>query len=378
MGKDYYATLGVDKTVDEEKLKKAYRKLAMKWHPDKNPTNKAKAEAKFKEIAEAYEVLSDKKKRNIYDQVGEEGLKGQPPPGADGGMGGMPGGMGGMGGMPGSFSFTSFGGPGGGGGAYQPRDANDIFSQFFGGSSGLADLFGGMGGAGGPAKRPRARAGHAHGGGDPSGMGGGMGGMPGMGGFSGMGGFPGMAGGAGGSAPPEATPPVVHTVGVTLEDLYSGVTKRMRIQRQREGKQDEKIVELVIKKGWKSGTKVTFPEEGDEAPAGMRPADIVFMIEEKKHSRFTRDGNNLHFKQSVTLTQALCGCRVTVPTLEGKTATIDLSGEIITPGTKRVILGKGMPIKNTERYGDMVVEFAVEFPRALTEGQKKKIIEAAL
>ena len=98
MGKDYYAILGVARSADEEAIKKAYRKAAMKHHPDRNPNNKEAAEAKFKEISEAYEVLSDKQKRAIFDQVGEEGLKGTgPPPGAGGGMGGM-GGLGGMGG----------------------------------------------------------------------------------------------------------------------------------------------------------------------------------------------------------------------------------------------------------------------------------------
>ncbi|KAB8100581.1 hypothetical protein EE612_031147 [Oryza sativa] len=83
MGMDYYKILGVDKAASDDDLKKAYRKLAMKWHPDKNPNNKKEAENKFKQISEAYEVLSDPQKRAVYDQYGEEGLKGQvPPPGA--------------------------------------------------------------------------------------------------------------------------------------------------------------------------------------------------------------------------------------------------------------------------------------------------------
>jgi DnaJ family protein B protein 4 len=71
MGKDYYSILGVNKSADEDQIKKAYRKMAVKWHPDKNPDNKKQAEERFKEVAEAYEVLSDKQKRTIYDQVGE-------------------------------------------------------------------------------------------------------------------------------------------------------------------------------------------------------------------------------------------------------------------------------------------------------------------
>ena len=75
MGKDYYKILGVPKDANEKQIKKGYRNLAMKWHPDKNPDKKEEAEQKFKEVAEAYEVLSDDKKRRLYDQVGEEGMK---------------------------------------------------------------------------------------------------------------------------------------------------------------------------------------------------------------------------------------------------------------------------------------------------------------
>ena len=88
---DYYAVLGVNRDADEETIKKAYRKHALKWHPDRNPSNKTAAEQKFKEISEAYEVLSDKNKRAIYDQFGEEGLKGGVPP-PESGFGGSGGG----------------------------------------------------------------------------------------------------------------------------------------------------------------------------------------------------------------------------------------------------------------------------------------------
>ncbi|XP_061346198.1 uncharacterized protein LOC133291875 isoform X5 [Gastrolobium bilobum] len=117
MGVDYYNILKVDRNATEDDLKKAYRKLAMKWHPDKNPTNKKEAEAKFKQISEAYEVLSDPQKKVIYDQDGEEGLKDRPPPGNEPSSG------------------------------FNPRNAEDIFAEFFASSP-----FGF--GLSGPGKRP--------------------------------------------------------------------------------------------------------------------------------------------------------------------------------------------------------------------------------
>lgn len=134
MGKDYYAVLNVKKGATEDELRKAYRKLALKWHPDKNPNDPDGAQKKFQEIGEAYEVLSDKKKREIYDMYGEEGLKGQPAEGPEGGMPGGMGGMpGGMGGMPGGFSFsTSSSGFPSGGFTFHSTDPSKIFEQFFG------------------------------------------------------------------------------------------------------------------------------------------------------------------------------------------------------------------------------------------------------
>lgn len=129
MAKDYYSILGVSKDADEDAVKKAYKKAALKWHPDRNKSNPDQAHRKFQEVGEAFEVLSDKNKRAVYDQFGEEGLKGAPPPsgGADGGagMGGFPG-FGGMGSMPsgGGRTFTFTSGGGGPGGGFRPSDPN--------------------------------------------------------------------------------------------------------------------------------------------------------------------------------------------------------------------------------------------------------------
>jgi len=165
----------------------------MQHHPDRNKDDVENAKRKFQEVSEAFEVLSDKQKREIYDQFGEEGLKG----------GGMPGG--GAGGFPGGFSGFSSGGPGGARTfRFSPSDPNDIFSQFFssmggrGGttfnmSSGMDDEFGGFGGFGGSRSRRR-----------PMGGMGGMGGMPGMGGF--------------GNSPPAEPETITRPLPVSLEE----------------------------------------------------------------------------------------------------------------------------------------------------------------
>jgi len=130
MGKDYYQILGVDKNAGDDAIKKAYKQMALKWHPDRNPNNTEAASKKFKEVSEAFEVLSDKNKKAVYDQFGEEGLKGGPPPNAgEGSFGGFPGGAS-FSGFPGgggtTFTFTSSG-PGGGRGGFSPTDPRTIF-----------------------------------------------------------------------------------------------------------------------------------------------------------------------------------------------------------------------------------------------------------
>lgn len=336
MGVDYYKILQVDKNAKDDDLKKAYRKLAMKWHPDKNPNNKKDAEAKFKQISEAYEVLSDPQKRAIYDQYGEDGLKGNVPPPDAGGPGGATYFQTGDG--PNVFRFN-------------PRNADDIFAEFFGFSS----PFGG-GGSG-------MRGGSRFSGGS----------MFGDDIFSSFGGGEGRTMSSG----PRKAPPIEQKLPCSLEELYKGATKRMKISREisdASGKTlpVEEILTIDIKPGWKKGTKITFPDKGNEQP-NVIPSDLVFIIDEKPHGVFTRDGNDLVLTQKISLAEALTGYTVHVTTLDGRSLTIPVN-TVINPNYEEVVPREGMPIpKEPTRRGNLRIKFNIKFPTRLTTEQKSGI-----
>ncbi|CAL0329003.1 unnamed protein product [Lupinus luteus] len=336
MGVDYYKLLQVDKNVKDEELKKAYRKLAMKWHPDKNPNNKKEAEAKFKQISEAYEVLGDPQKRAIYDQCGEEGLKGQVPP-PDAGGGGST--YFSTGDIPGSFQFN-------------PGNADDIFAEFFGFSS----PFGGRGG-GSDGMRSR--------------FSGGMFGDDMFGPFGEGGGIH-MSQGA-----PQKAPSVENKLTCTLEEIYRGTTKKMKIHREiadATGKtmHVEEILTINVKPGWKKGTKITFPEKGHEQPNVM-PADVVFIIDEKPHNVFSRDGNDLIVNQKISLVDALTGYTVHLTTLDGRNLTISINN-VIHSNYEEVVQREGMPLpKDPSKKGNLRIKFSIKFPTWLTDEQKEGI-----
>ncbi|XP_042484982.1 dnaJ homolog subfamily B member 13-like [Macadamia integrifolia] len=340
MGVDYYKILQVDRNAKDEDLKKSYRKLAMKWHPDKNPNKKKEAEAKFKQISEAYEVLSDPQKRAIYDQYGEEGLKGQVPPPGSGGPGGA------------TFFQT---GDGPNVFRFNPRNADDIFAEFFGFSS----PFGGMGGGGG-------------------GSGGGMnGGSRFPGGMFSKNFFPSFGEGGSMNQGPRKAAPIEKSLPCTLEELYKGTTKKMKISREISdvsGKTMpvEEIITIDIKPGWKKGTKITFPEKGNEQP-NVIPADLVFIVDEKPHEIFTRDGNDLILTQKITLMEALTGYTVHLTTLDGRNLTIPINN-VIHSNYEEVVPREGMPIpKELPKKGDLRIKFDIKFPKRLTADQKAGI-----
>ncbi|KAK9481350.1 hypothetical protein V1514DRAFT_361332 [Lipomyces japonicus] len=372
-----YDLLGVQSTASDAEIKKGYRKAALKYHPDK-AGNDPKAAEKFKEVSEAYEILSDSEKRKVYDDYGLEFVRhGGIPQDASAGAGpdgGFPGGAGG--GFPGGFSGGFPGGPGGAGGrtfrfstngggggsrfgGFTPDDPMNVFFSSFGNDPDLANLFGGGGGGGGPpgGAGPKVRFSNNMGGG--------------LGGGSPFGGFGGLGGAHNESAPRENS---VYTVKLplTLEELSTGVTKKMKIHRRRLHGQEDKILVINVKPGWKSGTKLTFAGEGDAQPDG-RNQDVVFVIEEKPHAVYKRDGNNLSLNLELSLKEALLGFSKIIPTLEGKKIKVEYR-QPVQPGLVIKYPGHGMPIsKSPGTRGDLEIIINVKFPTSLTASQRAEL-----
>jgi DnaJ family protein B protein 4 len=134
----------------------------------------------------------------------------------------------------------------------------------------------------------------------------------------------------------------------------------------------EEILTIEIKPGWKKGTKITFPEKGNEQ-RGLIPADLVFIIDEKPHSVFKRDGNDLVVTQKISLVEALTGYTAQIATLDGRNLTVPVN-TIISPSYEEVVKGEGMPIpKEPSKKGNLRIKFNVKFPSRLTSEQKTGI-----
>nr|ACN27029.1 unknown [Zea mays] len=164
---------------------------------------------------------------------------------------------------------------------------------------------------------------------------------------------------------------------VGLADLYKGVTKKMKISRETidaSGRisNTEDILTIQVKAGWKKGTRITFPDKGNEAP-NMKPADIVFIIDEKPHDVFTREGNDLVVTEKISLVEALTGYTARVTTLDGRSLSLHINS-IIHPKYEEVMPGEGMPVpKDPTKKGNLRIKFNIMFPSRLTSDQKAGI-----
>jgi len=340
---DYYEVLSVTRTASDQELKTAYRKLAMQYHPDRNPGN-AEAEEKFKECSEAYQVLSDPQKRAAYDRYGHAGVSG----------------VGGGNGDP----FAGMG------------DIGDIFGDFFG------EMFN----MGGNSNRRTSRAQRGrdirfdhviefedavfgkdvqvtirraeacttcHGSGTASGRG------------------------------PSACTQCQGRGQVRYQQGFFSIARTCNAcggtgsvvtdpctTCRGDGRQEKQhTLQVKIPAGVEEGTRIRYQGEGDAGRYGGPSGDLYIVLSVKPHAFFERDGNDLHCVIPISFSQAALGDEITIPTLEGDTKLKIAEG---TQSSKEFRLrGKGVPYLNEHGRGDMVVQVAVQTPKKLTKLQKE-------
>jgi DnaJ-class molecular chaperone len=317
--KDYYQTLGIPKSAAAKDIKQAYRKLARKFHPDVNPGDKA-AEARFKEINEAYEVLGDPEKRRKYDELGanwrlyeQAQQQGQPWPG------GSP--FGGGSGEGGTWTIN-MGGPGG----YRTMTEEEM-QDLFGNEDPFSDFFKTFfgGGAAEPGRGRQTRAPRSQKGRD-----------------------------------------IEHEVELTLEEAFHGAMRRISIKQGGHARS----VDVRIPAGVKDGSRVRAAGEGEAGSNGGVAGDLYLRVRIKSHPVFERRGHDLHAKVAVPVTTAVLGGEALVPTISGsvrlKIPETTQSGQVFR------LKGHGMPVvgKPDER-GDLYATIDVQLPRSLSKDQRQ-------
>ena len=351
--RDYYEVLGVDKSASADEIKKAYRKLAIKYHPDKNPGNK-EAEEKFKEAAEAYSVLSDADKKAKYDQFGHAGVDGAGPD-FSGGFGNL----------------------------------NDILNDLFGGAfgGGFGGGFGGFGGFGGGQRRERVYRGRdirvrvkltleeiARGVEKEISI---EKNVP----------CPDCGGRGARNSSDIKTCPACNGTGqvqrVVNSFLGQTVTYSTCQQCGGEGKiisnpcstcsgsglvRQRETIKVKIPAGVEAGMQMTVQGEGHAAKNNGINGDLLVVIEEQEHPDFRREGSNLLYTKVISIVDAMLGCEVEIPCLDGKYKVKVEPGT--QSGTVVRLRGKGLPSVNSYGTGDLYVKIAVWIPKKLTKEEK--------
>jgi len=306
--RDYYKLLGVSRSASKDEISKAFKKLARKYHPDLNPNN-ADAEAKFKEINEAYEVLKDEKKRKLYDQFGsnwEHGQNFQPPPGYE------------------NMQYGGGGGFGGGAG----------FSDFF------ETIFGGAGGPGGASFR---------------------------GGFQ-QGGF----GGGGYQQRPRRGSDSEASYEMTLEEAFRGGKKSITVQEQVTGPDgfphmNTKTLEINVPSGIKDGQKVRLAGQGNPGMSGGPKGDLYLKIRLMPHHMFKVSDADVVLDLPLSPWEAALGASLRIPTLDGAVEMKIPPG--IGSGKKLRIKGKGLGAG--AKKGDQFVRIMIQVPERLSNEERE-------
>lgn len=304
--KDYYSILGVSKTATEKEIKQAFRKLAREYHPDVNPGD-PKAEGRFKEINEAYEVLSDAEKRRKYDQLGSDWARWQ----QTGGMGDF------------DWSRWTQGAPGGQGPNVRYATAEDL-RDLFGDESPFSDFFTQIfGGATGGRTRQE---------------------------------------GFGFRTRPQQGQDYEQEVDVTLEEAFAGAVRILERDGQR--------LEVRIPKGADTGTRVRLAGQGGPGRSGGPAGDLYLRINVVPHPLFERKGNDLHVTLSVDLYTAVLGGEVRVPTLEGDVM-LRIPPETQNGRTFRLRGKGMPQLRQPDQRGDLYARVEVQVPTRLSAKQRE-------
>jgi curved DNA-binding protein len=312
--KDYYTVLGVNKNATADDIKKAYRRLALKYHPDRNKGDKD-AEERFKEINEAYAVLSDQDKRRQYDMFGAEGFRQR-------------------------YSQEDI---------FQGFDIGDVLKDFgFGTSDIFSVLFGGGRGKGRGFRYTTYTG--------PFGQHGAGEGSPGFEDY--------FARGGTGSSQGRDT---VSDLIITLEEAAKGTEKLISLQR------DGKVEKIAVKipPGIDTGKKLRVAGKGERAPGGGPSGDLYVRVNVQKHPIFHREGNDIYFDREINFSEAALGTNIEVPTLNG------IKKVKIPPGasgnTKLRLKGEGIPHLKGKGRGDAYVRIAIRVPKKLTSKQRELV-----